>query len=449
MPTVDAQPDFAPPVCACPTCGVECRRHSVYPRTIRDISLDGPVTLRVPVGNYRCTGCQKFFKPEVPFAAKGKHYSTRAARKATISVQQDKTTYTALPNRLSRDFSINPAKSTCWDWFQEFAGSIDIEDYLRWACSRFSGQLSVDSVVDGGVHMWFATDPLNKDLILGYHRDKHANSESLAAFLTTLRDQYGIRPLLFTHDDAAVFDSTPESVWPGVPMQLCHFHAMRRLTYMHLRHSLKKRLDKLRPVQVRQPSGHQTPEVMRARERYRKKHKAWVKLHRKRRLFFKSVRSLQEPKSVELKEARFLEVACKRYKALRRFRQFILDFYGVFDCKDRETAELVRRAFVAKWSKYARKDEAIIYVVKRFADDAYFAKLFPFTAFENAHRTTNSTERANRWFRKRQKSHYRNRREHTIRNMLHADLIVRRERTDTDEPPAQLKPKAVESRESA
>ncbi len=172
-------------------------------------------------------------------------------------------------------------------------------------------------------------------------------------------------------------------------------------------------------------------------------------MHRKRRLFFKSVRSLQEPKSVELKEARFLEVACKRYKALRRFRQFILDFYGVFDCKDRETAELVRRAFVAKWSKYARKDEAIIYVVKRFADDAYFAKLFPFTAFENAHRTTNSTERANRWFRKRQKSHYRNRREHTIRNMLHADLIVRRERTDTDEPPAQLKPKAVESRESA
>ena len=69
--------------------------------------------------------------------------------------------------------------------------------------------------------------------------------------------------------------------------------------------------------------------------------------------------------------------------------------------------------------KYGRKDEGIIFALKRFADDAWFGKLFPFTAFENGHRTTNSTERANRWFRKRQKSHYRVRTEPTIRRMLH------------------------------
>ena len=32
-------------------------------------------------------------------------------------------------------------------------------------------------------------------------------------------------------------------------------------------------------------------------------------------------------------------------------------------------------------------------------------------------------ERTNRWFRKRQKTHYRNRKERTIRNMLKADLV--------------------------
>ena len=178
-----------------------------------------------------------------------------------------------------------------------------------------------------------------------------------------------------------------------------------------------------------------------ARERYRKKHKAWVRLHRKRRLFFKSLASLAKPKSVEAEEARFLEVVCKRYKGLRRFRAFVLDFYAIMDCKDRAAAELLRCAFVAKWSKYGRKDEGIIFVVKRFSDDAWFAKLFPFTAFENGHRTTNSTERANRWFRKRQKSHYRLRTEHTIRRMLHADLIYRRQRTDPNEPPVRLAPK--------
>src|SRR6185312_10951818 len=105
-------------------------------------------------------------------------------RKATVAVQEDKTTYTALSHRLERDFSIRPAKSTGWAWFQRFAGSIDIEEYLRWACGRFSGQLSVDSVQDGDVHMWFATDPLNKDLILGYHRAERPDAASLTAFLT-------------------------------------------------------------------------------------------------------------------------------------------------------------------------------------------------------------------------------------------------------------------------
>src|SRR5205814_1027229 len=134
--------------------------------------------------------------------------------------QQDKATYLSLPNRLGRDFNVSPVVSTGWKWFREFAGAIDVADYLKWACSRFSGQLSVDSVVDGGVHMWFATDPLNHDLILAYHRAEHAGCASLAAFLATLRDQYGIRPQLFTCDGAAVFDSTPQEVWPGVPVQL-------------------------------------------------------------------------------------------------------------------------------------------------------------------------------------------------------------------------------------
>jgi hypothetical protein len=176
---------------SCPACHAECKRHSVYLRKLRDIGVDGPTILEVRVGNYWCATCRKFFKPEVTFAPKGKRYTARAIRKATVAIQEDKTTFTGLPNRLARDFSIAPSKSRGWYWFQDFAGQIDIEEYLRWACSRFSGQISVDSVADGDMQMWFATDPLNKDLILGYYRDKHANAESLTAFLTTLRDKYG------------------------------------------------------------------------------------------------------------------------------------------------------------------------------------------------------------------------------------------------------------------
>jgi hypothetical protein len=401
------------------------------------------------------------FMSQLPFAAKGRRYTKRAMQKATMAIQQDKTTYAALPNRLKRDFTIHPSTSTGWAWFQEFAGNIDINEYLRWACGRFSGQLSVDSVSDGEMQMWFATDPLNRYLILGYFRDEHANAESLTKFLTILRDEYGIQPKLFTCDDANVFDNTPQKVWPDVPVQLCHFHVIKNLNYMHLRHSLTERLKRHKPVKPPKeprPDGQPLPKHSRgyasaafveAILQWKQANEVWAEMHKKRRLFFKTERNLRTPDSIKRKEAELLKDWCERFPALNTFRLFILDYYALMSCKDAASAELLRRAFLARWEEEAKTDKHFAYVLKQFADDKWFARLFPFTAFENAHRTTNSTERANRWFRKRQKSHYRNRKEHTIKNMLHADLIYRRERTPTNEPPVRLKEKRIHKQKSA
>jgi hypothetical protein len=430
-------------------------------RRIKDIGLDGPVVLNVPVGNYWCLTCKKFFKPEVPFAGKRKRFTSRAVRKATVAVQQDKTTYTALPHRLDRDFNVRPAKSTGWLWFQEFAGSIDIEEYLRWACGRFSGQLSVDSVADGKVQMWFATDPLNHDLILGYHRAETADNDSLTVFLTALRDKYGIRPQLFACDDANVFENTPQVVWKDVPVQLCHFHVIKNLTYNHLRHSLVERINSYKPVKPpknarpdgtpvpKNSRGYMTAEYVDARDRYFEASDLWVELYRRRRLFFKSLASLQKPDSIKHEETQFIQASCGRYPKVGEFRAFILDFYSLMDSKDVASAKLVRRTMERKWAKVAEADEHIAYVLKQLKDKRYFARLFAFTAFENAHRTTNSTERANRWFRKRQKTHYRCRKDHTIRRMLHADLVYKRERVPAGEPPRQLRERPVVLNRSA
>src|SRR5207237_2122575 len=83
--------------------------------------------------------------------------------------------------------------------------------------------------------------------------------------------------------------------------------------------------------------------------------------------------------------------------------------------KSSASAELRRKALVKKWKAVAEEDGQIAYVLKQFNNKAWFGRLFPFPAFENAHRTTNSTAQANRWFRKRQKTHYRCRKEHTVR----------------------------------
>jgi len=202
----------------------------------------------------------------------------------------------------------------------------------------FSGRLSVDSVSDGEMEMWFATDPLNRDLILGHHRAKSADKESLVAFLTELRDKYA---------------------------------------------------------------------------------------------------------------AELINGWCERYPDLGTFRQFILDFYALMSCKDAASADLLRKAFLARWEEEGKTDAHFAHALKLFGDDKWFARLFPFTAFDNAHRTTNSTEWANRWFRKRQKTHYRNRTEPTIRNMLHADLIYHRKRTPDGEPPVRLVEKRLNEQRSA
>lgn len=453
---VPSTTDFAPPVRECPVCGAVCKRHSAYTRKVRDVSLDGPVVLEVRVGNYKCKACDRFFKPDVPFAAKGKRYTDRAVRKATVAVQQDKTTYTGLPHRMERDYAVRPAKSTGWAWFQSFAGDIDITEYLRWACGRFSGQLSVDSVQDKDAHLWFATDPLNRDLILGYLRCESPNGESLTAFLTTLRDDYGIRPTLFTCDGAAVFDKVPGQVWPETRLQLCHFHVLRHLFIKYLRHSLVERFRRCRPVKPVRPNGPQgqrrnkdfhrayrlaVVEYREALAAYTAEAETWAEAYRKRRLFLRRLDRL-EPTDADREAADFIRATGDRYPELATFRTFVTDLYAVMGCRDAGAAEAARSVFLARWEAGAQGEKHFAAVVARFRDDRFFAKLFPFADYDNAHRTTNSTERANRWFRKRQKTHYRNRKERTIKNMLHADLIYRRERSPLTRPGA-LKPKAV------
>jgi hypothetical protein len=177
---------------------------------------------------------------------------------------------------------------------------------------------------------------------------------------------------------------------------------------------------------------------LRDKERYDRDNEEWTEAYRKRRLLFRTTRNLAKAKSIKAKEAEFIAETCKRYPAVDTFRAFLLDFYDIMDSKDAAAAELLRRAFLVKWADESEGDPYIRHVLQQFGDDHWFGKLFPFTRFENAHRTTNSTERANRWFRKRQKTHYRNRTEGTIRNMLHADLVYRKDRTPTDEPPVRL-----------
>ena len=63
-----------------------------------------------------------------------------------------------------------------------------------------------------------------------------------------------------------------------------------------------------------------------------------------------------------------------------------------------------------------------------------FRKVITFMGYENCLRTTNHVERANRFYRKRAKSQYRNRTRRSITNMMKVDLMIRKSRYQRPRP---------------
>lgn len=392
-----------------------------------DISLDGPKQDVVKVGVYRCKQCKKYFTVQPEGLSRRRRYTDRARTKIFEGVIQDKLTFLGSPHRAKRDFSIEPSVSTCWRWVQQTAGQIDIQDeYCTKVVEKFSGQLSIDEVSDGSRRMFVGTDPLQKGgPILGYYRADKANSEELKKFLTHLRDDLGITPKIVNHDDANIFNSTIKQVWPDCKQQLCHFHAIKWILYNYVRKSLTERIRNL-------PEPAKGDKEEKDRQTTLKQCRRWLMrnpandAHRQKR-----------PKDTETTADINAMIAdwCQRYEPIGQIRALIVDFYQLMGSQSREEAEQHRATFLHKHNSLLQNDKHLRKGLGagRLYDPTWFDRLWAFTEMEGGARTTNSTERANRWFRKRQKSHYRTRKESSTVNILNADLMWKHEREGADQ----------------
>jgi hypothetical protein len=321
---------------------------------------------------------------------KGKHYSRKAVKKAFLSVRDDKTTFTGAVYRLKRDFNISPVKSTCHKWFHEVASKIDLKmEYEPWAVKSFSGALAIDEVYDGGRCTFFATDPVNNKTI-AFHRSDSAKAGELIWFLKRLK-KIGINPKVFISDAASIYDRTPEKIWSGIEYQLCRFHFMREC--------MKNFLDGIR--------------------RYRKhvKDPKDKKLLWKNRYIFVTRRE-----NLTTKQKIILDNLSYKYPTIQKFRYLTYRLFNLFDCKDKSEAWEKRDHIVSVFKGLATINPHIERLLRRLKSKN-FSKVITFMDYENLDSTTNHVERTNRWFRKRQKTHYRNRKEENIVNTLKADLM--------------------------
>ena len=136
--------------------------------------------------------------------------------------------------------------------------------------------------------------------------------------------------------------------------------------------------------------------------------------------------------NLSVENRRRLETLCRSNEVACAIHRFMQGCYRILESRlqilsrgqTREDALNQRAALLAGLPEYIK---ALLSQAVRALRPGHFLRAITFLGYTNCPRTSNSVERANRYYRKRAKHHYRNRRRHTIWNMVKADLMVRRE----------------------
>lgn len=404
----------APRKTQCPDCGWTCRRRQCVKRgPIYDVSLDGLRVLVVTVGVYRCKrpGCERrYFRKALSFAPPRGRYTCRARRLGIDAVKLDGLPFTRAVKRLARELSVNPVRSTLWEWHKA-EGDLATDDASlhKWTTESLSGVLCVDELYDGEFCLLMATDPL-ADLTVGFQLVEKAEVDAakVAEFLDYLT-AIGAKPEVVVTDESKLYPAALNgSTWADVLHQLCNFHFIRLV---------------VKDVVASVRAYAQTMPKDRKRKRGRPKKRGRPRSdHNKKRKEVQDARCLfaANPKNLTDEQTEQLKAIIEVHPALRASRDFAEQVYALFDADDVGQAESIRQLILA--DERFRVDANLAKSVARLEDEARFRKLVLHLNYENLDRTSNHVERDNRRFRKRQNSHYRLRLDTTIRNALNLKL---------------------------
>ena len=125
-------------------------------------------------------------------------------------------------------------------------------------------------------------------------------------------------------------------------------------------------------------------------------------------------------------QKRLVQELCSCHPTIGLLRDFMLDVFALFD-RGQTRQEAIEKHMVMIVDNAGRyKQNPSIRQAYRHLRPAQFLRAITFLNYPDCPRTTNHVERANRFYRKRAKSHYRNRTKRAIWNMIKSDLMVRK-----------------------
>ena len=220
-------------VLPCDRCQQAADRVWTVTRTAIDLDLDGPILLAITVSVHHCRPCDHYFRAQPPFLRPGATYAQRVVLKAIQSVYEDGMALRRVPERLARDFWVQPSEKMVRLWCRAYAAGLDFRtDYQPWIVESFSGVLCVDEVYQGEIALLLAVDPAapEGDRLVGYPLVRGAvDQATTAAFLHGLA-AVGIHPDQVITDGSTLYPSLLAEIWPQAAHQLCLFHETRRVT---------------------------------------------------------------------------------------------------------------------------------------------------------------------------------------------------------------------------
>jgi hypothetical protein len=285
--------------------------------------------------------------------------------------------------------------------------------YEPWVLEDFSGYLCVDEVYDGPYCIYYAVDPATQKRV-AFQISEEGTEEETRRFFVYLRKR-GLSVKGVTTDGSPLYPKVITEVFPGAKHQVCRFHILKEINLLVLRAlaGFRKSLPKPPRRQRGRPKKGQkrklTPAEILRRQVWENRY-LWVQ------------------KELTASQRRRLKAICRRQPVLRALRELVNLVYNLFDRRcHRETA--LRKLEAIRKLKVFREFPQRLPIWKKLRSKN-LEKALLFLDDELLEGTSNAVERANRAYRKIQKTVYRVRARHMIEGRIKLDMLLEKERRE-------------------
>jgi hypothetical protein len=366
-----------------------CTLHKRKSRLIKIADLHEKKLIRYHYGQYKYFDNKKqrirYITEKIPDVIGKMRHDKFTILKSTEPVLKNQMTILYASEQSRNTFHLTAVPSTIWRWI----GLISIDEKIKATVETetarsCSGHGSVDEVYDNGDGIIIITDPVKNTILSATMLDgKPENIDIENEFIKLKKKNIELKSC--TKDGSPLYMNTIQRIYKLILLQICIFHFIKS----QLKHFLKWHKQIRGELKI-----SKIPRGLKTNARYLKQY-----LFRKRTLFVK--------RTLSIEEKRIVKNIIDALPAFRQLRMLFLKFIKIFDSDTLDEAEKRYWDFIAEPLVSEKLPEVQKQLIKYYDKNELFSYYYFDTGIRKKIRTTNHTERVNRKFRKKQKTHYR------------------------------------------